>query len=197
MTRPDNRLQHVLRLIDGANAEDPNRIDDNGQERPVELVYGERMTVSLNRLCAEPSEALRIAARAQHLERWTSPRNRYPDGRAGYLKWRTDLKSYHARRTGELMAEAGYGQEDIDRVSVLIEKKGIKRDPEVQMLEDAICLTFLEHYAVDFIAKHDDAKVLDILAKTARKMSADGLAAAAKLPLDGRLAQLLGKALAA
>ncbi len=191
----DARLVRVLELIDSANAQDPNSIDDGGRCRPAELVYGERMTEALSRLCANPGEALHIAARAQHLERWTSPRSSYPDGRAGYLKWRTELKAYHARRAGELMSEAGYAQEDIDRVSVLINKKGIKRDRDVQILEDAVCLTFLEHYAAAFIAKHEDGKVVDILAKTARKMSPQGLAAAGKLPLEGRLARLLGVAL--
>jgi hypothetical protein len=195
MTTMNDKLARVLQLIDAANAEDPNRINVAGRERPAELVYGERMTAALHTLCGKPSEVLSIAARAQHLERWTSPRSGYPEGRAGYLKWRTDLKAFHARRAGELMAEAGYDEDDIARVAVLINKKGIKRDPEVQMLEDAVCLTFLAHYAADFIAKHEDDKVIDILAKTARKMSADGLSAAAGLPLDERLARLLGVAL--
>ncbi len=196
MTTSPDKLARVLQLIDAANAQDPNSIDDGGRKRPAELVYGERMTAALHRLCEEPGEPLSIAARAQHLERWTSPRSSYPEGRAGYLKWRTDLKAYHARRAGELMVEAGYDENDISRVAVLINKKGIKRDPEVQMLEDAVCLTFLEHYAADFIAKHEDDKVVDILAKTARKMSPQGLTAAAELSLDARLARLLGEALA-
>ena len=192
----DNRLKHVVQLIDAANAHDPNTVDDDGRTRPAELVYGERMSAALTGFCEAPSEHLQIAARAQHLERWTSPRKGYPEGRAGYLKWRSDLKQYHADRAGELMREAGYGQDDIDRVATLIGKRGIKRDPEVQMLEDVVCLTFLEHYAGDFIAPHDDEKVIDILTKTARKMSPQGLEAAAGLPLPDRLARLLGQATA-
>ncbi len=193
----NDRLQHVVQLIDQANARDPNTVDDNGRARPAELVYGERMSAALQDFCAAPGEHLQIAVRAQHLERWTSPRKEYPEGRAGYLKWRSDLKQYHAERAGELMRQAGYGEADIDRVAALIGKRGIKRDPEVQMLEDVACLTFLQHYAGDFIVPHDDDKVIDILAKTARKMSPQGLEAAAALPLPDRLAQLLNKTLAA
>ena len=133
--------------------------------------------------------------RAQHIERWTCRRKSYPEGRAGYLKWRSDLKSFHAERAGELMREAGYEDRDIERVGALIRKERLKRDPEAQMLEDVACLVFLEHYAGDFIAGHDDEKVMGILAKTARKMSPDGLAAAQKLTLDERLGSLLVKAL--
>lgn len=191
------RLQHVLKLIDQANARDPNTVDDNDRARPAELVYGERMSAALQQFCDVPGEHLQIAVRAQHLERWTSPRKGYPEGRAGYLKWRSDLKQYHAKRAGELMRQAGYGEADIDRVATLIGKRGIKRDPQVQMLEDVACLTFLQHYAGDFIAPHDDDKVIDILAKTARKMSPQGLEAAAALPLPERLAQLLETTMAA
>ena len=147
------RLEQVLDAIDRANAKDPNLIPDGNAQRPSELVYGKRMSETLDRFCSTASDHLRIAARAQHIERWTSARNSYPAGREGYLKWRTDLKSFHARRAGELMEAAGYDRADIDRVATLISKKAIKRDPEVQMLEDVVCLVFLKHYASEFIAK--------------------------------------------
>lgn len=191
-----SRLDQTLDLVDQANASDPNFVVVDGRERPFELVYGRRMSSALEKFSASASEHLQIAVRAHHIERWRSLRKDYPEGRAGYLKWRSDLKSFHARRAGELMNQAGYDEPDIDRVGVLINKKGLKRDPEVQMLEDVICLVFLEHYAGDFIAKHDDDKVLDILRKTGRKMSADGISAASKLVMPDRLAGLLGKALA-
>jgi len=190
-----SRRSEVFDLIDRANAQDPNMVLDGGEQRPAELVYGERMTAALERFCDAPGEHLHIAVRAQHIERWTSERKSYPEGRAGYLKWRTDLKAFHAERAGELMREAGYDDEDIERVGALIRKERLKRDAEAQMLEDVVCLVFLEYYASDFIADHDDEKVLGILAKTARKMSPDGLAAAGKLTLDDRLGSLLVKAL--
>ncbi len=197
--RPDamdsDRLTTVVRLIDAANAEDPRTIDVDGEAQPAELIYGERMSHALNLFHPDAAEVLQIAARAQHIERWTSPRNSYPDGRVGYLKWRKDLKDHHARRTGELMAEAGYGQAAIDRAGALLRKERLKQDEDVQILEDVVCLVFLEHYATAFIADHPDGKVIDILKKTARKMSADGLQAAAALPLSDRLAKLLAQAL--
>jgi hypothetical protein len=77
----DSRLTTVLNAIDAANAADPNRDPDG---RPAALVYGERMSAELGRLAPDASGPLRIAARGQHVERWTLPRDAYPDGRAGY-----------------------------------------------------------------------------------------------------------------
>ena len=191
-----NRLDQILDAVDRVNAMDPNVSLDGDCLRPSELVYGERMSETLGHFCETASDHLRIAARAQHIERWTSLRDSYPAGREGYLKWRSDLKSFHARRTGELMDAAGFDQADIDRVATLIGKRGIKQDPEVQMLEDVACLVFLKYYASDFVAKHPDAKVADILRKTARKMSDEGIAAATQLSLPERLGSLLTNTLA-
>ena len=191
-----DRLKTVLRLIDRANAGDPNSTEvERGSDRPAELVYGQRMSRNLERFCGQASEHLRIAARAQHIERWKSPRNSYPQGRVGYLKWRKDLKDYHARRAGELMLEAGYEREDAKRVGALIRKERLKHDEEAQALEDVACLVFLEHYAAEFIAEHSDDKVIAILGKTAGKMSAAGLAATTRLGLPERLSRLLHEAL--
>ncbi len=190
------RRSRVFELIDAANAADPNMIATPEGPRPAELVYGERMSAMLARYRPEASDHLAIAARGQHIERWTSPRSSYPQGRTGYLKWRKDLKDHHAARVGALMAEAGYAPPDVERVAALIKKERLKFDPEVQALEDVVCLVFLTHYAADFIAKHEDDKVVSILAKTAAKMSQEGLEAAARLPLPERLARLLGEALA-
>jgi hypothetical protein len=186
-------LQRVLAGIDAANRLDP-ACDADGTPRA--LLYGQRMSAVLARFAPGASDALQIAARAQHIERWTIPRDTYPEGRVAYLTWRKELQKHHARRAGELMAEEGYEAEEIARVGSLIKKERLKHDPEVQTLEDVICLVFLEHEAPEFIAKHDDAKVKDILAKTAGKMSSQGLAAVGKLPLEPRLARLLQEALA-
>jgi hypothetical protein len=190
-----DRLARILDLIDAANAADPNPVATTEGERPAELVYGERMSAMLARFCPTASEHLAIAVRGQHIERWTSPRPSYPEGRIGYLKWRKDLKDHHAARVGALMREAGYAAPDIARVAGLIRKERLKHDAEAQTLEDVACLAFLTHYAAAFIAKHDDAKVVDILAKTAAKMSKEGLAAACGLALPERLARLMGIAL--
>jgi len=189
------KFQTAIRAIDAANSKDPKSVSVGEEEQPGELVYGIRMSAALDKLAPAAGEHLRLAARAQHIERWKSARADYPEGKAGYLKWRAELKNFHASRVGEIMADAGYGGKDIARVQTLVRKKGLKRDPETQTLEDTACIVFLEHYAPAFIASHDDEKVVSILAKTARKMSEHGLAAASALPLSGRLEQLLSQAL--
>jgi hypothetical protein len=197
VTAAGERFLRVVALIDEANRADPSAADTPEGRRPAELVYGERMSAMLSRFRPAASEHLAIAARGQHIERWLSPRASYPAGRVGYLRWRSDLKSRHARRVGELMAAAGYPPEGVARVEALVRKERLKYDPEAQALEDVACLVFLAHYAEEFIARHDDAKVIDILRKTAVKMSPEGLAAATELPLPERLARLLRTALEA
>lgn len=178
-----DRLSCTLAAIDAVNAADPV----SGRA----LTYGRRMSERLASFAPGASEALQIAARAQHIERWAIPRDSYPMDRIGYLRWRKDLQGHHAQRTGELMVEQGYTAEEIARVASLLRKERLKFDAEAQTLEDVICLVFLEFEAPEFIVKHDDAKVSDILAKTARKMSARGLAEISALPLDPRLARLI------
>ena len=181
-----DRLQRVLTLIDAANAADPS-----GQAE----LYGQRMSAVLDRFAPGAGEALKIAARAQHIERWRIPRSDYPEGRIPYLTWRKELQRLHARRAGEIMAACGYAQDVIDRSGSLLKKERLKQDADAQTLEDVICLVFLEFEAPPFIAKHDDEKVRDILAKTAKKMSAKGLEAAGQVAMEPRLARLLGEAL--
>lgn len=181
----------IIKLIDAANSRD-QKLDRNGEgTSPAALLYGQRMSAMLEDFNPSADDLLRIAVRAHHIERWTRPRGDYPAGRAGYLKWRSDLKSFHAEQAGDLMRRAGYEPPDIERVGALIRKEGLKRDPQTQTLEDVACLVFLQHYATDFIADHEDAKVTGILAKTARKMSPNGLARASTLPLSERLGRLL------
>jgi len=189
------RLQRVLDLIDAANAEDPNRVTVDAADQPAELVYGQRMTRTLQALYPDASEHLQIAARGQHIERWTSPRDSYPRTREGYLRWRSALKDFHAERVGALMAEAGYDSEEIDRVSILIRKVGLKRDPEVQALEDVICVVFLKGYFADFASQHDDEKIVGILRKTWKKMSPVGREAALALDLPDEAYRLVEQAL--
>ncbi len=189
------RLQDAIARIDAANAEDPNREFVDGAAQPKEVVYAERMTGWLEKLSPEASGALRIAARAQHIERWTMPRAEFPDGREGYLRWRTTLAKFHAERTAAIIAEAGYQADVIDRVKGLLRKHRLKTDPEVQMLEDVACLVFLESYFADFSKRHDEAKVIGILRKTWAKMSPKGHAAALALDMPDEARLLVEKAL--
>jgi Domain of unknown function (DUF4202) len=167
-------LIRAFALIDAANAGDPNLEDG----RPAALIYGERMTAEQERLVPGADEVLRIAARGQHVERWLLPRGGYAAGKAGYLEWRREQARRHAVRIAGIMAEAGYDRAAQDRVGVLLRKEGIKRDPDVQALEDVICFVFLRWYFAPFAAGHPAEKVQDIVEKTARKMSADARAQA-------------------
>jgi hypothetical protein len=189
------KFSQAIAEIDAANACDPSRISSGADVRPAALVYGERMSAVLDRLYPDASEILRIAARAQHIQRWTIPRSDYPMDRAGYLKWRTDLKNFHAGVAGRIMERAGYGADAIARVQSLLRKENLKRDPEAQALEDTACIVFLEFYAPEFMAKHDDAKLIPILRKTWAKMSVTGRNAALALELQPRVRTLVGAAL--
>jgi Domain of unknown function (DUF4202) len=191
MSDSAGKLATVIAAIDAANRCDPNCIEVDGRSEPTELVYGRRMTATLARVAPEASEHLRIAARGQHIERWTSPRKRYPEGRAGYLRWRNELKEFHARRVGEIMASAGYGMDDIARVGSLVRKERLKADREAQLLEDVACLVFLEHYLRDFTTKTDPEKLAGILGKTWKKMSPLGHEHALKLAYAPDIAALL------
>ena len=164
MGEGNKRLNDVIAAIDAANEQDPNTIDVDGRRQPAELVYGQRMSATLARMAPAASEPLRIAARGQHIERWTSPRQRYPEGRVGYLRWRKDLQEFHARRLGEIMAAASCDSDAIARVGALIRKERLKADAEAQMLEDVACVVFLEHYLADFLRKTDQDKLAGILA---------------------------------
>lgn len=162
-----SKLATALAAIDTANAKDPRM--DEGQ--PEALLYGQRMSAECDRIFPNASETLQIAARGQHIERWVLRRADYPEGRAGYLKWRRDLGAHHATRVGEIMADAGYGEDAINEAAAMLRKEGIKRNDQVQALEDVICFVFVKWYFAPFAAKHSPEKVLDIVAKTARKMS--------------------------
>ena len=175
------RFDAAIARFDAANAEDPNREAVDGRVEPKELLYADRMSAMLTRFVPQASEALRLAARCQHIERWKIPRTEYPMTRAGYQQWRMRLRDFHADRAGAILRDAGYDEATIGRVRALIRKEALKTDAEAQALEDVVALVFLESYLGDFVATHsgyDEAKFVDILQKTARKMSAQGRASA-------------------
>lgn len=147
-------------------------------------MHAERLTAWVKRLNPNPSEALLIAARGQHVRRWTIPRDRYERNRRGYLRWRETLKTFHAETVAGLMQQAGYPEEAIARVRVLMSKRRLGQDPGTQTLEDALCLVFLETQFADLRKKTPDDKMTDILRKTWQKMSAPARAAALVLPLS-------------
>lgn len=194
-----NRLQQVYDAIDAANAADPGRTDVGGKLVPSALIYGERMTAMLEQFAPEASEELRIAIRGQHIERFAVPRETYPEGKAGYYRWRNDLKKRHARRLAEIMTPLGYGEAAIARVGSIVQKEGVKTDPDAQTLEDVASLVFLAYELDAFLAKYPypPEKLADILAKTWRKMSPRGHEAALALHPPKAVVDLLHQGLAA
>ncbi len=181
--------------FDALNAQDPQLVDDAGLLRPKELVQAERLEAWMLRLVPEPSLALRLAVRCQHLGRFRMPRSTYPEGRVAYLSWRKELARLHAQNAREILEQVGAGPELVDAVRAINLKQDLKGQPEVQAMEDALCLSFLEHEFVPFVARHADDKVVDIVQKTWRKMSAQGHALALELPLRGRALELVQRAL--
>ena len=190
------RFETAIALIDKKNAEDPNTYQVSGLEYPKELLYSQRMSRKLLQFKPNASRALLIAARAQHICRWKIARDEYPMDRVGYLKWRETLKKMHADLTSEILNQVGYNSEFIERVSFLINKKLIKKNEETQILEDTICLVFLDYYFEEFAEKHNDDKVVDILRKTWGKMSEEGHAEALKLKLSDKALSLIKQAIA-
>ncbi len=186
-------LEQVLAGIDAANGRDPAQED--GQ--PAALLYGRRMSARLAAFAPQAGDALQIAVRGQHIERWSIPRSAYPMDKPGYFRWRNDLKKVHAERLAEIMGAAGYDAATVERAGEIVRKERLRHDPEAQTLEDVACLVFLEHYSADFAAKHPEDKCVDIVRKTWAKMSDAGHAAALGLDLPAGVAALVQKALAA
>lgn len=189
------RFQAALRRFDAANARDPHFDYDRGRPRPRELLYAERLTEWVLHLKPDASEALRLAARCQHIQRWEIPRNNYPMTREGYLQWREALKRRHADIAGSILREVGYPEEMIQRVQSLNLKRNIKLDEECQTLEDALCLMFLEHQLSDLADRTSSDKLITALKKSWSKMSARGREAALRLKFAPREQQLLESAL--
>lgn len=162
------RLQTAFDAIDRANAADPEQSD--GQ--PFAQLYGQRMTDEQRALYPHASEPLQIACRGQHIERWLLPRRDYPMDRPGYLAWRTEQGRRHAARVAGIMADAGYDANDVAQAEKMLTKQGIKRDDDVQALEDVACFTFIRWYLGPFADGRDPQELQRIVEKTARKMSA-------------------------
>jgi hypothetical protein len=158
------------------------------------------MSDMIGRFAPDASEAAQLAVRAQHIRRWTVPRNTYPMTKEGYHAWRTGLYAFHADAAGELMRQAGYDDAMIERVKKAVSKRGIKVNPESQLLEDVANLVFIEHYLQAFAQskpEYDEAKWLEIIRRTWGKMSrnAQTFALSGKISLPASLVPLITKAI--
>lgn len=192
----DDLLREAIARFDALNSQDPTLIEVAGEKRPRELVFAERLSEWVCRVDAQPSLALRLAARSQHLMRWTVPRSSYPEGRLGYLSWRKDLSRKHAALASEVLRDLAAEPDLIEQVKVINLKQQLKTNEDTQKMEDALCLSFLEHELEAFISKHDADKVIDIVQKTWRKMSEHGHHLALQLVYSEQALALIKTALA-
>lgn len=194
-----NLFEKAAALIDAANTEDPNQESAEGRSWPKELLYSQRMAEMLERYAPEADDAVKLAVRAQHIQRWKSARSDFPEGRQGYLQWRTRLYKFHAETAGKLLLEAGYDEDFVERVQQAVGKRALKVNKDTQLLEDVTDLVFIEHYMLAFAGKHpeyDEAKWLDIVRKTWKKMSgrAQEFALSGSISLPEPLVPLIQKA---
>jgi hypothetical protein len=192
----DDRFVRAIAAIDAVNADDPNVLVVDGVARPKEQAHAELMTTWVQRLDPHASEAQLLAARAHHLRRWSSPRSDFPDGRAGYLRWRTALKAQHAEEVGAILDASGYGPDVIDQVQRIIRKEHLASDPATQTHEDALCLTFLQTQFVELGGRLGEDKTVGVVRKTLAKMSDRGRAEALALTLGPDERHLVERALA-
>lgn len=203
MTTDSLRYFRAIALFDQANAEDPRlEMGPDGKAVPRELLYAQRMTDMIGRFAPDASEVARLAVRAQHIQRWKTPRDSYPMNRDGYLQWRAGLYRFHAETAGRLMQEAGYDDQTIDAVKAVVGKRGLKVNPDTQLFEDVGDLVFIEHYMLGFAgqkADYSEEKWLDIIGKTWKKMSpaARQFALSGAIKLPEPLVPLIRKAVAA
>lgn len=191
------RFTAALRRFDEENARDPSVEVVDGVAHPRELLYARRLTDWVLQLRPNATEELQLAARCQHLCRWMIPRNRHEMTRAGYLRWRNELKAFHAQKAGDILRELGFPEELIARVQALNLKKNFPADPESRALEDALCLVFLQYQLADLAARTDDAKLINALQKSWQKMTSAAREQALKLSFGPREKALLERALAA
>ncbi len=191
-----SRFDDTIAKIDAANSLDPNNEEFEGKIYPKELLYGQRMSSWMEKVAPDANEPLKIAARAQHIQRWELPRSDYDEGKKGYHLWRTSLYRIHAEKAAEIMADCGYCEGEIEKTRQLLLRRKLQSDPEAQILEDVICLVFLENYFLDFSTKHDEAKMIGIIQKTWAKMTPRGHEIALTLDLSEAELALINKALA-
>jgi hypothetical protein len=190
-----DKIDKAFALFDEYNKRSPEHIIWDGEDFPIEYFYSLKLYNWVQKLEPHASESLLLASRSQHIGRWEIPRNSYPEGRVGYLKWRQELSRFHAAKATALMAEAGYDRAEQDKVKEIILKQKLKLNPDVQTIENALCLVFLEFQFDDLISRQSEEKMIDILRKTWAKMSEPGQTMALTLNYSPAGKALLEKAL--
>lgn len=189
------KMEQAFNLFDAYNKQDPSGVIWNGQHYPTEYFYAIKLYERVKDLDPAASEPLLLASRCQHIGRWEIARKAYPEGRVGYLKWRSELSKFHAHKATEILQLLGYEMDIIARVNEIVLKKKLKTDTEVQTMENALCLVFLEFQYDDLIQKQSEEKMISILQKTWAKMSTAGREVAFSLTYSEAGKILLNKAL--
>jgi hypothetical protein len=190
-----DRFDNAIAAFDLYNTKDPNREGFKGEEFPKEVLYAQRMTERLNSFAPNASESIRLAARCQHIGRWEIPRSNYPMDKKGYFQWRNEEKLHHAKLAEEILSQCQYDIGTIGQVKNLVLKKELRSNPETQLLEDVVCLVFIEYYLDEFASKHDGEKVIDIIRKTVAKMSREAVEVASQIALPNKIHSLMREAL--
>ncbi len=188
-------IDQAFELFDAYNSNDPKKALIDGKEISEALLYAQRISSQLNEFEPNSSEELQLAARCQHIGRWEKPRTDYPMDKKGYLQWRSQLKIYHANIAQEILEKVGYEKGIISKVKDLLLKKQLKQNRETQILEDVICLVFLQYYFDDFSQEHNEDKLVEILKKTITKMSQKGVESAMVMSLSKKTKSLIDKAI--
>jgi hypothetical protein len=191
----NKKIEKAFELFDQYNSKDPKQYTWNDKAYPQELFLAQQLYQWVLKLEPTAAEPLLLASRCQHIGRWEVPRDTYPDGKAGYLNWRSNLAKYHAQKAEELLLQAGYDKETISKVKQINLKQQIKSDSEVKTMENALCLVFLRFEFEDFLQKHDEAKIIRILQKTWAKMSDAGRDVALSLNFSPKAGEIIKKAL--
>ncbi|HOX84112.1 MAG TPA: DUF4202 domain-containing protein [Chryseolinea sp.] len=194
MTTSTSQFKKAIDAFDSYNQNDPNKEESDGKMYSKEILYAERMTAKLNQYAADAPEYVQLAARCQHIGRWEIARDHFAMDKKGYLQWRNQEKTHHAKIAEEILTSCDYDSVVIDKVKFLLLKKELFTNADTQLLEDVICLVFIEHYLEAFAAKHEDEKVVDIIKKTLKKMSPKAIDAALKIPVSEKMAQLIKQA---
>lgn len=193
--QPHQRLELAFTTFDAYNANDPNINFDEGVNYPKELLYAKRMTVRLNTYNPDAPDYLQLAARCQHIGRWEIPRASYTMDKKGYFQWRNTLKAHHANLAEKILSSCNYDPDTIEKVKFLLEKKQLQTNADTQVLEDVLCMVFIEFYLEAFAAQHEDEKVIDILRKTLKKMSAKAIQEATKIKVSDQIKILIEHAI--
>ncbi len=191
----EKKIIVAIKIFDEINSLDPNRIQFHGEDFPKEILYSNWLTLWVEKLNPVKSDALRLASRCQHLKRWEISRDKYPEGLKGYMQWKKELLKFHADESEKVLRNLHIDESIIQQVRKINLKQDIRNNPEVQIMEDALCLVTLEFQLEEFSLKHTDEKMIEIIRKSWNKMSNSARDKAKKITYSPRVLKLVLEAI--